>query len=571
MALAGLVVQGGASATSPAEATQKSKWAEADPGDEITFYYGLKRHEARADRTLARVSDPQHARYRQFPSVRRIGERFGATKDAKRVVQKSASSAGLSFALDRTGVFARISGSVAQMAGWLGTGILTTDQQGVRYYRADGSGEPDGLSKWIRESVSYYLAQVPGQTLLRTAAPWHQHAASGTWVRGCKEADNSQGLSYQQLQTAYGQLARPNDRRIGRRVHLAILENGSGYSDAALAHSAACFSSQGRIFSRAPVDGLEEPLPQSGEGDLDTQIAQSMVPRGSRVTVVEQLNTSGAGGSNALWFLMWSKLLELPDLPTAVTLSAGYCEEYIKRHVGAETFSLWDSVFARVGLAGVSAVAAAGDTGSTSCQRDDPKNKKLSVAAPASSPHITAVGGSHIALNPDNTRSDEVVWNDGRAGGAGAGGSSKVYDRPWYQDRAIGKGASRSVPDLSLNAAEGSSWPVAGCGPPHEECGFQQIWGTSAASPYFASQVAVMAAKQAISGRPPYGLLNPALYQSRAADPATFFDIVETNNSIFNKRCCEAPTGYDQASGLGAPNFRPLYRSFTDPGVPGNG
>lgn len=131
---------------------------------------------------------------------------------------------------------------------------------------------------------------------------------------------------------------------------------------------------------------------------------------------MEQLNTSGAGGSNALWFLMWSKLLELPDLPTAVTLSAGYCEEYIKRHVGAETFSLWDSVFARVGLAGVSAVAAAGDTGSTSCQRDDPKNKKLSVAAPASSPHITAVGGSHIALNPDNTRSDEVVWNDGRAG-----------------------------------------------------------------------------------------------------------------------------------------------------------
>lgn len=542
-----------------------STWTDASGADEITFYYGLKRRDNKAVHKLRRISDPSGLRYRQFLDVDVLATRFGATAAAQKAVSTSAEAAGLTYALDRSAVFARVSGTVAAMEHWLAAEVQTTVVDGVRVYRAKGTGVPHGLSRSIRESAAIYLTQEPGARL--SSQPYLRRGSTGTWVGGCEEA-RTDAYSYQQLQHAYGRLAEPDNRRLGNRVHLAILSAGSGFSDEALAASAACFNTQGRDFTRVPVDGLSEPLPEGGEGSLDTQISQSALPRGSQVSVVEQLAAQQYGVP--LWFLLWAKVLELPDLPDAATLSYSVCERGIRQFAGAQAFPLWDAVFVRLGLAGVSMMSSSGDDGSSACADAYEDDAALSVGYPASSPYVTGVGGSQIALRPNNTRRSEVVWN---SAGAGGGGKSRVYDRPWYQRRAVTGGQVRSVPDLSLHASDApAAWPLYLQGEgPDSESGWEPVWGTSAATPFFASNVAIMAGKQATKGESGFGLLNPGLYQADVDRPRAFFDIVRTNNTTLNKKCCQAHPGYDRASGLGAPNLRILYRGLVSPGVPGRG
>ena len=62
---------------------------------------------------------------------------------------------------------------------------------------------------------------------------------------------------------------------------------------------------------------------------------------------------------------------------------------------------------------------------------------KTSVSFPASSPFVTAVGGTNIRLNGANQiiPGDTVVWNDGPGqAAAGGGGQSVLFTRPSYQN-----------------------------------------------------------------------------------------------------------------------------------------
>ena len=69
---------------------------------------------------------------------------------------------------------------------------------------------------------------------------------------------------------------------------------------------------------------------------------------------------------------------------------------------------------------------------------------------PASSPHVVAVGGTHLSLSASGTWKEETVWNDDPRGGeenygAGGGGCSTQFAAPEWQ---------RDVPD----------WAKVGCG-----------------------------------------------------------------------------------------------------------
>src|SRR6202035_2532217 len=110
--------------------------------------------------------------------------------------------------------------------------------------------------------------------------------------------------------------------------------------------------------------------------------------------------------------------------------------------------------------AGVTVVAAAGDTGSAGCQRSHrPPERKLAVLYPASSWFVTAVGGTNLDLTSDNHIADEVVWNDthqiawntSNGGGAAGGGLSRIFARPQYQNGFV-KQDWRALPARALPA-----------------------------------------------------------------------------------------------------------------------
>jgi hypothetical protein len=79
---------------------------------EITFYFGLERPESRARAAFEAVADPGSASYRRFLAVRQAARRYGASRRTAIRLRRAARRQGLSARVDRSGVFARISGTV---------------------------------------------------------------------------------------------------------------------------------------------------------------------------------------------------------------------------------------------------------------------------------------------------------------------------------------------------------------------------------------------------------------------------------------------------------------------------
>jgi subtilase family serine protease len=211
--------------------------------------------------------------------------------------------------------------------------------------------------------------------------------------------------------------------------------------------------------------------------------------------------------------------------------------------------------------------ASAGDAGSALADCDGDGGYFKSVSTPASDPLVTGVGGTH--LNADFTTGQyqsESVWNDSGDTydiGAGGGGYSSTYQRPFYQILA-NHNQFRGVPDVSYNADfyGGVLTVCSECSDGIE--GFIIAGGTSAGTPQWAGIAAL--ADQGAGHR--LGLLNPLLY-TIAAVPATynyaFHDILTGNNAwdVTGVPGYPAAPGWDPATGLGSPNAAHLIRLLT--------
>jgi subtilase family serine protease len=166
------------------------------------------------------------------------------------------------------------------------------------------------------------------------------------------------------------------------------------------------------------------------------------------------------------------------------------------------------------------------------------------VEYPAASPYVTAVGGTTLTLNADNSRSNEAAWS-----GAGSGCSAYEAKPTWQTDTAGCK--QRTVADVSADADPNSGAAVydstkycALFG--HALCstGWYQVGGTSLASPLIASVYALAgnAGGQNIFGSLPY------------ANAGKLFDVTSgSNGSCSGSYLCTAGANYDGPTGLGTP------------------
>jgi kumamolisin len=251
-----------------------------------------------------------------------------------------------------------------------------------------------------------------------------------------------------------------------------------------------------------------------------------------------------------------------PTPPDALTLSYGECETQARG--GNASVATIESLLAMAAVVGTSAFAASGDTGSSVCQvgGGNPAQARPTVGYPASSPQVTAVGGTQLNLGPGNVRVGESVWNDlqyGADGNAvGTGGPSVLFDAPAYQ-RPISAAQVRSVPDIAAQAGVGPGTAIYFGGGR-----FGPIGGTSQASPLVATGFAMISADLRARGQAPLGFVNPWLYRLARTQPTAFYDITVGNNqypveyergSLNIPACCQAFPGYDMASGIGAPLF----------------
>jgi subtilase family serine protease len=272
-----------------------------------------------------------------------------------------------------------------------------------------------------------------------------------------------------------------------------------------------CTTSNGCFKKVNQAGGTRYPRTNSGwtlEISLDVQVAHAACPN-CKILLVEASSSS------------FSNLLAAEDYATGhanvVSNSWGGSE------FSSETSSSYDGHFNRPG---VPITVSSGDSG-------------YGVEYPAASRYVTAVGGTTLNLNADNTRASETVWNNST--GAPGSGCSLYETKPaWQTD---GGCARRTVTDVSADADPYTGASVYDSTPYSGQSGWFQVGGTSLASPLIAAVYALAGNASTISA-PSYAYSNSA----------NLFDVTSGNNGTCSTAyLCTAGNGYDGPTGLGTP------------------
>ncbi|HUA34479.1 MAG TPA: protease pro-enzyme activation domain-containing protein [Candidatus Binataceae bacterium] len=280
-------------------------------------------------------------------------------------------------------------------------------------------------------------------------------------------------------------------------------------------------------LTKIDVDGGVPVGPGESEVLIDIDDVMTIAP-GAKVTVYDA-PFSGAGSFQSVLSQM------IDDKVNIISNSWAYCEDQTTL---ADVTSI-DTLVQQAGVAGISVFSGSGDNGST-CLDGSPNT----VAVPADSPNLTAVGGSSMTVGPGLTYGSETWWNGSNSvpvTGQGGFGVSKFFSAPPYQSGF--SGTKRSVPDVVTNADPAQGMLI--CQADNGGCPNGTLnGGTSMAAPSWAAYTAAL--NQKIGKE--LGFLNPQIYPL-------------SNSGAFH---IPASMGSDFAHvGLGSPSLGALYLQLT--------
>jgi subtilase family serine protease len=280
----------------------------------------------------------------------------------------------------------------------------------------------------------------------------------------------------------------------------------------------------------------------------------------------------------------------------------------------------WDQLFKFGAVEGIGFMFSSGDSGYEDPTIEDPGiSDQLQVDYPTSSPWVTSVGGTSLAIGPSNNWEWEIPWgtlidplaasglswtytppppyNADTYDGSSGGGVSTAYTQPWYQRGVVPYSLATDVPEGSTTTpmrvvpdisalADPSTGMLVGqttLRPNGRTYRFSlsRIGGTSVASPTFAG---IEADAQQAAGRD-IGFANPAIYarfgtsalhdvtespsgqyevRNNYTDPSTATGPLLTylramgidgEDLAGDNAALPASTGYDDATGVGSPNW----------------
>jgi len=478
-------------------------------------------------------------------ALRAEGLTVGSAKDGSTLLPISGTAAAMTSAFDTPLESVRLPGHV--------TSFVNTEAPRVPADIASDVNGIVGLSGLSRAQSMvriHHHAAGSGTTPSTAAHANDVPSALGAQCSGALNAASPGGYTTTQLGTDYGLNQLFNQGRTGIGQTIAIVEFEQ-FSMNDINTFENCFGLDTPIRT-VTVDGTPNGPPAgTGEAALDIEIAAADAPS-STLLVYEAPNEVSGASSLDLF-----NRIATDDVAQVVSTSWGICEQDLTPGEGTTE----SQIFYRMAIQGQTVVAAAGDSGSEDCYVSD-GSTGLAIDDPGSQPAVLSVGGTSLTGGAVGAQS---VWNncgiqDGgscqsnSSNGAGGGGYSKVWAKPFWQPASSG-GAStdpcgnsagcRSVPDLSADAdpADGvvAYFGTAG--------GWTAFGGTSAVAPMMAGLFADT--NQGCASN--LGLVGPSLY---ADDNSANFDDVTIGDNDFtgtNDGQWAATLGDDAASGLGTP------------------
>jgi len=297
------------------------------------------------------------------------------------------------------------------------------------------------------------------------------------------------------------------------------------------------------------VDGgaTDDSAASVAEANLDLEVAHEIAPAAELL----DYNAPQATSSGADTFGAVLDRITADGQTRLVSDSWGSCEADTPRADIRRDEQALEAAAAH----GISVFVAAGDTGAYTCQEATDTNHSLSVSWPSSSPFAVSVGGTALSMTTSGAYAGETAWDDTLEQMGGGGGLSLDYRRPAWQ---VGPGVAnrfstgmRQLPDVAAAADPWSGWDT------YTDGSMTVAGGTSAATPFWAASMALVAQYAQQRGDGQLGFVDPMLYAiaARPQRPPAFHDITVGANRYY-----PASPGWDFATGLGSPEVANLAR-----------
>jgi subtilase family serine protease len=540
----------------PSWAVAKNRVGSVSTSQEVTFrvYLNNRGGDAAAQFALA-AATPGNAQYHTFLTPAQYRAQFSPTKADAGAVATWLKSQG--FSVNATGPdnnkYVEATGTLAQASTAFGTSFAM--------YRTEGhTVRGNSASLHVPANLTQVQAVVgldESQTLVHADKPspapggfrnsppcstyWGEKTVQnadtpdGTALPDSPEAFAPCGYSGDQLRGLYGMsgaIAAGND---GSGVTVGIID---AYASPTIVQDVNTYSSRhglpqltGQNFSQDVPPGIyqhpenraQDPAGWAGEETLDIEAVHTMAPGADIVYI-------GAPNNYRDMDAIMNRVVD-NHLADIVSNSYGYGGEalppgYIKPQLDTQI---------QAAAEGMSLFFSSGDNAD---ETNGVSGATPTPDWPASSPWVTAVGGTSAGVGADNSRVFELGWETRRSAldtgttswktstwlyGSG-GGTSRLFAQPAYQagvvpnsiSRTHGGPAMRVVPDVAalgdpntgMLVGETQQFPD---GTHYDE---YRIGGTSLASPLYAGMFALVEQQAGHE----FGLANPVLYQARSAN-----------------------------------------------------
>jgi subtilase family serine protease len=610
-----------------------------DGGPPVSVRIGLAGRDPQGLEAFAKaVSTPGDPLYGRFLTPEQARARFGATEGQLSSVRHWLDAAGMHVA-EQSPHWIDATGNAAAARKAFGGGprmlaVPTEVAQAVttvaRIGQATRVGMREGASETIRarrepvrhphgspgtrfQFAEHVIPQGAKGSTVNCSPTWGALTADTKLPPGYTEPEPLDVCGYTPalLRTAYGVAA---SGLTGTGVTVAVIDaygSPTMRADAdrfARAHGDAPFAASQYVESITPgkwthtTDGVcQSPEDWSGEEALDVETVHGMAPGatvhyfGANSCTDEDINAAMA---------------RIVDTHAAdiVTSSFGEIMHRASENLDPALIAQATKLFQYGAAEGIGFYAASGDCGDNSARTGpgcDPQSPRAQTEWPASSPWVTAVGGTALALGPGGRPLWEVsmgirrsVLSDNGKSWApfpgdfyfgGGGGTSEDFAQPDYQKLVVpdalartlltGKAASakmRTLPDVAMDGDVMTAVLVGATDPATGQYSETPVGGTSASAPMFAAVQADAQQARAAAKGSALGFANPVIYQR--ANRTTFTDVVahpagapadisavldlgpdakgKARIRLFelgHDQGLSAGPGYDLATGLGSP------------------
>lgn len=481
--------------TQPSSLINKAtKLGSAAATQKLELLVSLKgRNQEQLTQFLHDIYTPNNPLYHHFITPQEYTKRYAATPENVAKVSKYLTNAGMQVThIPSNNAFIQVSATVAQVQALFKTKIQRYSLNSKTYYSNDSAAS-------VSSDIAGMVTGVSGLDNFTQIVPAASVAMSTT-----------NAYTPQQIQRAYGVDKFLQQNINGQNQTVLILLDGDlpidndvdGFNTRF--NLPPCNSANG-CFTKVNQYGMTRPTPSSAgsgynEALIDVTAVHTIAPQ-AKIILMElpnRLTPQVATGLNSIISLNLSKIV-----------SASFGMQTPEQESNTSTPSTLEPIFQQAAAQGISINFAAGDWGNTNTSISTRPN----VVYPASSPWVTAVGGTNLLLYADGRYKSEFGWEDSTSSNGTSGGLSKYYTAQPWQSAAIGNltavgylgliGTRRAIPDISMIAENFMINPNG-----YWEAG----QGDSFSAPLFSGLLALANQARAEKNLPPVGLVTEKLY-----------------------------------------------------------